>query len=149
MAFTIKEAAEKSGIGPHTIRFYDRQGLLPFMDRKSGGIRQFSELDMECLEIVSMLKATGMKIKDIKKYLDLCVLGDSALEQRLQFMKNHKAEVMRQMEDYIKYMDVIAYKLWYYESAIHAGTERVHQEYYENHGVSSRERFEREKNNEG
>ena len=141
MAYTISEAAEKSGIGPHTIRFYDRQGLLPFMSRGSDGNRQFSDLDMECLEIIRTLKATGMKIKEIKKYLDLCTLGDAALEQRLQFMQNHKTEMERQMEEIRKCMELIGYKIWYYETALKAGTENIHSQYCETSGITSRERY--------
>lgn len=141
MTYTISEAAIKSGINPHTIRFYDRQGLLPFMKREPGGVRQFSDLDMECLEIISMLKATGMTIKAIKKYLDLCVQGDAALEQRLQFMRDHKAVVERQMDEYKKFMDVIGYKIWYYETATRAGTEHVHWQHYEAFRILPRERY--------
>lgn len=148
MAYTIKEAAKISGINPHTIRFYDRQGLLPFMQRDPNGIRQFSDLDMECLEIITMLKSTGMTIKGIKKYLDLCVLGDTELEKRLQFMQDHKAEVERQMDEYKKYMEIIGYKIWYYETAIKAGTEFVHDKYYEDYGVSARERYLKEIGND-
>lgn len=141
MAYTISEAAEKSGISPYTIRFYDKQGLLPFMSRDQNGIRQFSDLDMECLEIISMLKATGMTIKNIKGYLDLCVLGDKALIQRLEFMHNHKEEVERLIEEYRKYMEIIEYKIWYYETAIKAGTEYIHDEHYMNNGETSRQRY--------
>lgn len=144
MTYTISEAAEKSGIGPHTIRFYDRQGLLPFMIREPGGTRNFSDLDMECLEIIRMLKETGMKIKEIKKYLDLCVIGDAALEERLLFMQTHKKEVERQISEYQKYMEVIEYKLWYYQTAIKAGTEYIHDEYYNKFGISSREKYRKE-----
>ena len=146
MAYSISEAAEKSGINPHTLRFYDRQGLFPFMKRAQGEIRQFSELDMECLEIITTLKATGLKIKKIKEYLDLCVLGDAALEQRLQFMLNHKTEVERQMEALNKYMDVIEYKIWYYNTAITAETENVHWRNYKTTGKSSRQLYLEEKN---
>lgn len=145
MAYTISEAAKISGIGPHAIRFYDRQGLLPFMSRDSSGVRQFSDLDMECLEIISMLKATGMTIKRIKKYLDLCVLGDSALEERLQFMREHEAEVKRQMEEYKKYMEIVDYKIWYYKSAIAAGTEYIHDKYYMDTGNTPRQKYLEEK----
>jgi len=145
LAYSISEAAEKSGINPHTLRFYDRQGLLPFMKRGQGEIRQFSELDMECLEIITTLKATGLKIKKIKEYLDLCVLGDDALEQRLQFMLNHKSEVERQMEALNKYMDVIEYKIWYYNTAITAETENVHLLNYKTTGKSSRQLYLEEK----
>lgn len=144
MAYTISEAAGISGICPYTIRFYDKQGLLPFMNRNRAGVRQFSELDMECLEIISMLKATGMKIKEIKRYLDLCVLGDGALEQRLQFMRDHQAEVRRQMEEYKQYMEVIGYKIWYYETAIDAGTEYIHDKHWEDTGENARRRYLRE-----
>lgn len=148
MAYTIKEASEKSGIGPHTIRFYDRQGLLPFMKRRPGGIRQFSELDMECLEIINMLKATGMKIKEIKKYLDLCVLGDAALEDRLLFMQTHKKEVDRQISEHQKYMEIVEYKLWYYQTAIKAGTEYIHEDYYNKFGITPKEKYYKEIKND-
>jgi len=141
MSYTIGEAAEISGISPFTIRFYGRQGLLPFLNREHGGIRRFSDIDMECLEIIGMLKATGMKIKEIKKYLDLCVLGDTALEQRLEFMKNHKKEVERQIDEDKKYMALIGYKLWYYETAIEAGTEEIHDRLYAESGIPTIRRY--------
>lgn len=147
MAFTVIEAAEKSGIGSHAIRFYDRQGLLPFLKRKPNGIRDFSDLDMECLEIIKTLKATGMKIEQIKAYFDLCVQGNSALEQRLQFMQNHKKELKRQADELKKHMEVVNYKLWYYETAIEEGNEEIHDNHYFETGEGSWQRYKRIKNN--
>ena len=137
MAYTVSQAAKKSGVGSHALRFYDRQGLFPFMSRDQRGVRRFSEGDMECLKIIMTLKATGMKIKEIKAYLDLCTLGNAALEPRLQFMRDRRAEVLRQIEQLKKHIDVIDYKLWYYETAIEAGTEDIHGQHYAETGKSA------------
>ena len=126
MTYTVSESARKSGIGAHTLRFYDRQGLLPFVERDSNGIRKFKEEDFEWLQIIKNLKATGVSIKKIKEYIDLCFIGDAALEQRLKFVQEHKIKITRQMKELEDFMKFIDWKIWYYNTAIEAGTESVH-----------------------
>ncbi|MDF2568160.1 MAG: MerR family transcriptional regulator [Bacillota bacterium] len=127
MTYTIKQAAKKMGITVPTLRYYDREGLLPFIDKKPSGIRIFKEDDMERLDIITCMKNSGMPIKEIRKYMQLCEAGDSTLEERLQFFYERKEAAGLQIEVLNKVMETINHKIWYYETAIEAGTEAVHK----------------------
>ena len=127
VAYTIAEAARRCGLTAHTLRFYDKEGLLPYVDRTSSGIRSFKESDFEWLNIINCLKDTGMPIKKIKEFIDLCMQGDTALEQRLEFLRKHKIEVEKQMKELKMHMKTINHKIWYYETAVEAGTEAIHK----------------------
>ena len=74
------------------------------------------------------MKNSGMPIKDIKKFMDLCGEGDRTLKERLEIFLERKEVVQKQMEELNKVMETINYKIWYYETAIEAGTEAVHKE---------------------
>lgn len=126
MTYTIAQAAERCGLTPHTMRYYDKEGLLPFVDRSPAGIRLFKESDFEWLGTISCLKDTGMPIKKIREFIDACMRGDATIEWRLEFIRTHKADVERQMEELQRHMKTIDHKLWYYESAREAGTTAIH-----------------------
>ena len=68
MTYTIKEASDITGIPATTLRYYDKEGILPFLERKESGHRMFSEQDLSMLRIIECLKCTGMSIKDIRQY---------------------------------------------------------------------------------
>lgn len=127
MIYTIGDAAKRCGLTPHTLRFYDKEGLLPYVERGPSGIRKFKESDFEWLAIINCLKDTGMPIKEIKEFIDWCMEGDATLTQRLEFMKKHKQDVQVKMDHLKKNMEMIDYKLWYYETAVEAGTEEIHK----------------------
>ncbi len=126
MTYTISEVAEKMGVSAHTLRFYDKEGLLPNVDRVNGR-RVFKDEDFAWLRVLNCLKNTGMPLKEIQRYLDLCKLGDDSLEDRLQLMLDQKKSI----EDQIKFLEFnmkqLEYKIWYYEKAIEAGTEKIHE----------------------
>ena len=124
MTYTISQTAEKIGITPHTLRYYDREGLLPFLERSDSGIRQFKDTDLERLSLIECLKHTGMPIKDIKTFIDWCIEGDSTLEQRLQMFQERKEETERQIAALQRTLDTIHYKCSYYEAAIAAKSEK-------------------------
>ncbi|MGN0835233.1 MAG: MerR family transcriptional regulator [Candidatus Spyradosoma sp.] len=128
MEYTISQAAEKFGITAHTLRFYDKEGLLPFVDRGAGGRRIFKDGDLGWLRIIGCLKDTGMPIREIRDYLDLCMMGDKTLQRRLEIMREHKAKMQTKLAEIKKYMKVIDFKLDYYAKAIAAGTEAVHRD---------------------
>ena len=69
MTYSISEIADKMGLSVHTLRFYDKEGLLPFVERSSGGIRMFQESDIEWLQVIGCMKKAGMSIKDIRQYI--------------------------------------------------------------------------------
>lgn len=128
MYYTIAQAAEISGITAHTLRYYDKEGLLPFVERSRSGIRQFKEVDFEWLAVITCLKDTGMPVKQIRQFINWCMEGDRALEQRLNVFVEQKKHVEAQIAALNKYMEKIDYKIWYYQTALAAGTEAIHQE---------------------
>lgn len=128
MTYTIAQASERCGLTPHTLRYYDKEGLLPYVDRSPSGIRQFKEIDFEWLKTITCLKNTGMTIKKIKEFIDFAMQGDDTLELRLEIIRNHKKVVEQQMEELRQHMDTIEHKLWYYETAVQAGTTAIHKD---------------------
>ena len=126
MYYTVGEMAKKLEIAPSTLRYYDKEGLLPFVERSEGGIRRFQESDFEWLALIGCLKKTGMSIKDIKSLVDLCVEGDASIGRRLELVRKQKQAVLRQIEQLKETLKVLDYKCWYYEEAQKAGTCAVH-----------------------
>ncbi|MDQ0230953.1 MerR family transcriptional regulator [Metabacillus malikii] len=126
--YSIGEVANELNLTVYTLRYYDKEGLMPFVDRTPSGTRVFKDSDIEALKIVECLKSTGMPIKEIKTFFEWCSEGDSTLKQRYEMFMERKAIVEAQMEELKKTMELIEHKCWYYNTAIVAGTEDVHKE---------------------
>ena len=124
--YSIKEAADITGIPATTLRYYDKEGLLPFIERKESGYRLFSEGDIQMLRVIECLKNTGMSIKDIRQFADWAQEGDASLQQRYEMFLERRRIVEAQMAELQKTLDLINHKCWYYETAIAAGTETIH-----------------------
>lgn len=125
--YTIKDAARLMGVPTSTIRYYDKEGLLPFMKRMESGYRIFTEKDIAALRIINCLKKTGMHIKEIRQFSDWLEQGDASLQQRYEMFLERRRVVEKQMAELQEILDTINYKCWYYETAIAAGTEKIHQ----------------------
>ena len=125
--FSISEVAKELNLTVYTLRYYDKEGLMPFIERTSSGIRVFKESDISALKIVECLKASGMPIKEIKNFIDWCSDGDSTLQQRYDMFIERKATVEAQMEELKKTMEIIEHKCFYYKTALEAGTEDIHK----------------------
>lgn len=125
MVYTIGEMAKMLDLAPSTLRYYDKEGLLPFVERSEGGIRLFRDSDYEFLKIVECLKKTGMQLKDIREFIHLVMEGDSTIEARLALFQKQRAEVEKQIAQLQETMEVIRFKCWYYETARQAGTTAV------------------------
>ena len=125
MLYSIGEAAERTGLSTYTLRYYDKEGLLPFVGRTETGIRNFSESDLEWLGLICCLKNTGMSIHDIRIFMQWCAQGDSTLEQRRQMFLDRRKAVEQQIADLQKTLKKIDCKIDYYEKACAAGTESV------------------------
>ena len=117
MAYTIGEMSKMLNVSSSTIRYYDKEGLLPFVERTEGGIRVFKEKDYEFLKIIHCLKATGMQIKDIRKFILLVIQADKTIDARLKLFQNQKNEVEKQIQQLEEALDTIKFKCWYYETA--------------------------------
>ena len=127
MLYTVGEISKRVSIAPSTLRYYDKEGLLPFVERSKSGIRMFKDSDLEWLSIIECLKKTGMPIKEIKKFVDWCIEGDSTIEQRLELIDRRKEAVLKQIEQLKQTLDTLNYKHWYYETAKEARTCDVHK----------------------
>lgn len=125
MIYTVGEAAKILGVAPSTIRYYDKEGLIPFVERSGGGIRVFQEKDFGWLFVIECLKKSGLSIKDIKSYIDMALKGDETIEERLALFQKQREKVMKQMEELQHTLDTLNYKCWYYETAKKAGTTDV------------------------
>ncbi|MBY0099490.1 MerR family transcriptional regulator [Mesobacillus maritimus] len=126
--YSIGEVAKELSLTVYTLRYYDKEGLMPFVDRTPSGTRVFKDSDIEALKIIECLKSTGMPIKEIKAFIDWCSEGDSTLKQRYEMFMERKSIVEAQMEELKKTLELIEHKCWYYKTAIDAGTEDVHKE---------------------
>lgn len=123
MSFTIKQAADRIGVTVPTLRYYDKEGLLPFLKKKDNGTRVFKEEDFQSLAVINCLKCSGLSIKDIRMYIDLCEIGDETLEQRRKLFIERQNSVLEQMKKLEDILSTIKYKIEYYDSVIEAGTE--------------------------
>ncbi len=128
MSYTIGQVAKKMGLTAHTLRYYDKEGLLPFVRKSGSGQRVFSEEDLDWLVIIDCLKGTGMQLKDIKQYIDWCQEGNSTLRQRLEMFKKQKSRVEQQMSQLQQYMEKINYKIaWYTEAVANNSIDKAKQ----------------------
>lgn len=122
MSYTISEAAQKTGLSPSTIRFYDKEGLLPNIKRKNG-IRVFEDMDLRLMGLLTCLKNTGMPIKRIRDYVELTSKGDDTLQERYEIIKAQRQFVLDQIEQLQYYLEELDFKDWYYNKALAAGSE--------------------------
>ena len=122
MVYTVGEMAKKLDVPASTLRYYDKEGLLPFVERSSGGIRVFTEKDFEWLRIIECLKKTGMSLKDIREYIELAMQGDETIARRLELFPHQRDVLLAQMEEMRHTLETVEYKCWYYETAKAAGT---------------------------
>ena len=112
--YTIKEVADKMDISEHTLRFWAKSGFFPFVKRNENNIRIFSENDLEWVKIVKCLRAVGTENKAIKRYIDLCILGDSTIKERYGIIQNTKKKALEQMEELKQQLALLDYKENFY-----------------------------------
>lgn len=127
MLYTIGEMAQKLNVAPSTLRYYDKEGLLPFVERSSGGIRMFKDEDMEWLRMLGCLKKAGMPLKEIKSFMDWSRQGDATIGQRLALIEKQRQSVLDQQRQLEQTLLMLDYKQWYYQTAQAAGTCAVHE----------------------
>ena len=123
MVYTVGEMAKLLGVAASTLRYYDKEGLLPFVERSSGGIRMFRESDIEWLQVIGCMKKAGMSIKDIRQYIEMALQGDDTIDLRLAMFRRQQEVLKQQMAELQHTMEMVDYKCWYYETAIKDGNE--------------------------
>ena len=124
--YTIGQISDMFNIPISTLRYYDKEGLFPDIQRRSG-IRIFSDREVEKLRMIECLKKTGMEIRDIKEFMHWCQQGPATYEKRRDMLLRQKKAVEAEMEHMSQVLDMIRYKCWYYDQAIQDGNEeRLH-----------------------
>ncbi|MGN0808084.1 MAG: MerR family transcriptional regulator [Candidatus Coproplasma sp.] len=120
--YTIGQVSKLFNLPISTLRYYDKEGLLPDMTRVSG-IRKFSDREIETLRVIECLKKSGLEIKQIKQFMLWCREGSSTYPQRRELFETQKRQVEEEIEKLNKTLDMLKFKCWYYDEAIKCGNE--------------------------
>lgn len=125
--YTIGQIAEMFDLPISTLRYYDKEGLFPNLSRVSG-IRKFTDREVDTLRVIECLKKSGLEIKDIKHFMELCSKGNSTYAERKALLEDRKKAVESEMEQIQRTLSMLQYKCWYYEQAIVDGNENhIHE----------------------
>lgn len=120
--YSIGRVSQMFNLPISTLRYYDKEGLFPEIERQSG-IRKFSEKEIEALRVIECLKASGLEIKDIKQFMQWVSEGASTYEKRKALFEARKRAVEEEIANLEKMLDMVKFKCWYYETAIKDGDE--------------------------
>jgi DNA-binding transcriptional MerR regulator len=114
--WAVGEVAGKVGLSAHTLRWYEQMGLLDEIPRDSAGRRRYRLADVERLQLLTKMRATGMSVRDMVRYVELLRAGEGTRLERLQLLEAHRATVLRQIDDLQRDLAVIDYKITMYRS---------------------------------
>ena len=118
---TIKEVSEKYGISSDTLRYYERVGMIPPVERTEGGIRNYGEDDIKWVELVLCMRSAGLPIEAIIEYVRLSRLGDSTFKARLELLSEQREALISQKEKIDEMLSRLNYKISKYEEAVKTG----------------------------
>lgn len=125
MNYSIGDISKILNISISTLRYYDKAGLLPLVNRTSGNIRVFDDTDVECLKMIECLKNTGMPLKNIKQFFEWCEEGDSTIDQRYELFLRQKEKTVKQILLLQNALNRINYKCEFYRISKENGTTNV------------------------
>jgi DNA-binding transcriptional MerR regulator len=117
-ALTISDAARRSGISAHTLRYWERAGLLQPVSRNGSGHRRYAQEDLDRITFLTRLRATGMPIRQVRRYAELMNGGDDTNEDRLALLEAHRDAVRAQLEQTAGHLDLIDWKIDFYRERL-------------------------------
>lgn len=123
--YTIGQVSSMTGLSIATLRFYDKVGLFPHLQREESGTRRFTDDDLNQIRLIECLKKTGMELVDIRSFIRWVEQGDSTIQKRRTLFESRKAAVAKEIEDLQEAMKLIDFKCWYYDRAVEDGTEQT------------------------
>jgi DNA-binding transcriptional MerR regulator len=115
---TIAQAAEEAGVSVHTLRYYERAGLLAPIDRNGSGHRRFTPEDVEWVVVCRKFRATGMPIRRIREYAELVRQGEGNEAERLALLEAHREDVRAQLREVRRNLELIDYKIDLYRGRL-------------------------------
>jgi DNA-binding transcriptional MerR regulator len=114
----IAQVSKQSGLSPDTLRYYERIGLLPPVNRNDSGIRDYSELDIRRVEFVKCMRSAGLPIEVLIEYYGLVQQGDETMEARKDILIKQRDELLTRMAEMQETLDLLNYKIDVYEKAV-------------------------------
>lgn len=127
--YTVKEVAKIMSVSAHTVRYYDNEGLIPFVTRTQSNIRMFSDYDLSWFKTVHCLRATDLSISDIKTYINLCLKGNKTIPQRAKIIFNQEKKLQEHLKELQKQMEILQKKKKYYENLLKNKTNDIWNPY--------------------
>ena len=118
--YSIQEVSKKTGLTAHTLRYYEKEGLISGVERTQGGFRQYTDEDLERLGLICCLKNTGMSIQEIARFVQLTHEGDHTLEERVELLRVHRERVLEKMAEMQKHLDKVTWKLNFFTEKLRA-----------------------------
>ena len=116
--YSIQDVSKKTGLTAHTLRYYEKEGLISGVERSRGGFRQYTDEDLERLGLICCLKNTGMSIQEIARFVQLTREGDQTLEERVELLRSHREQVLARMAEMQKYLDKVTWKLNFFSEKL-------------------------------
>nr|MBQ8245144.1 MerR family transcriptional regulator [Oscillospiraceae bacterium] len=114
MHYSIHEVSSRTGLSAHTLRYYEKEGILTNIHRTAGGIRYYTDADMETLLLVRCLKETGMPLSEIAVFIRLTCQGDLSLQIRCDILRRHRENILEQIRQTQQHLERITRKLAYF-----------------------------------
>ena len=118
MECLIKDASKKLNISVYTLRYYDKEGLTPFVKKDENGVRRYTEEDLEWIKMLINLRDIDMPISNIKEYITLYLKGDETIEERRELMCKYREYIKKKIKDTISNLEMATEKLRQYDYAV-------------------------------
>ena len=118
--YSIQDVSKKTGLTAHTLRYYEKEGLISGVERSQGGFRQYTDEDLERLGLICCLKNTGMSIQEIARFVQLTHEGDHTLQERVELLRAHREQVLKRMAEMQKHLDKVTWKLNFFSEKLRA-----------------------------
>ena len=118
--YSIQDVSKKTGLTTHTLRYYEKEGLISGVERSQGGFRQYTDEDLERLGLICCLKNTGMSIQEIARFVQLTHEGNHTLKERVQMLKDHREQVIERIAEMEKHLDKVTWKINFFSEKLRA-----------------------------
>jgi DNA-binding transcriptional MerR regulator len=118
--YSIRDVSRKTGLTAHTLRYYEKEGLLCGVERTGGGFRQYTDDDLESLGLICCLKNTGMSVQDIARFMELTRQGDQTLRERVEMLRRHREDVIARIGEMQKYLEKVTWKVNFFSGKLEA-----------------------------
>ena len=118
--YSIQDVSKKTGLSAHTLRYYEKEGLISGVERTQGGFRQYSDEDLEALGLICCLKNTGMSLQEIARFMELTHQGDHTLRERVELLRAHREDVLERVSEMQRYLDKVTRKLNFFTEKLNA-----------------------------